>query len=461
MKELVKAEFILLAYIGLAPLLGLLIRERRHAQRWLFALMVFMTSWHINKITLMLASTEAYRGHTRGFEFSFLDVIAIALLVASTRQRTTRWLAPGAGLYMLFVALASLSIFSALNSLYVAMASLRFAKAVLVYLAAYHFLREEKDLAFFLRTLVFTLCVQAVVVLGMKYIGHVYQVAGWFEHQNSLSMWAYLCGLPLLGAALGPTDRKDTLWYSAGFVAVAIILESALSRGALAAFAGGTVLIVCLSLVERATLKRVAMTTCLALMAAAGLALSLHTLILRFTEKRNQASGDVRIAMNKCASAMLHDSLTGIGWNNCALAMNPPYPYGDAVDAWDASRGYKLNLAEVKGQVESLYWLLLSETGYPGTAAYVLFITVIGWWCLRSLWVFRRTFTASVLIGIAVALLATYLQSNLEHTLIETKNLYTWLIWLGLLARISTWAKSPGGGSPVLPYSTRSLEHCL
>jgi len=72
----------------------------------------------------------------------------------------------------------------------------------------------------------------------------------------------------------------------------------------------------------------------------------------------------------------------------------------------------------------------------------------------------RGTFAASVLTGLAVALLATYAQSSLEHTLVETKNLYAWLIWLGVVARMRVWAQRPLGESRALPPSECVLEHC-
>jgi len=75
----------------------------------------------------------------------------------------------------------------------------------------------------------------------------------------------------------------------------------------------------------------------------------------------------------------------------------------------------------------------------------------------------RGTFAASVLTGLAVALLATYAQSSLEHTLVETKNLYAWLIWLGAApARGEPGASSfrmRSGALPITPVAlTRRLQ---
>ncbi|MEI8342565.1 MAG: hypothetical protein WCH43_13660, partial [Verrucomicrobiota bacterium] len=202
MKDLIKAPLILMGYLIFAPFLGAMIKKSRKAQRTVFGLMVFMTSWHINKFTLMLDSVETYRGHTKGFEFSFIEILAVALLTASFLARrgdhSWRWLAPGTLLYLLYCAASCLSYFAAPEKVYVLMAAVRFTKIVLIYLAAYHFIREKEDVVLLLKAISFTLIVQALVVLKMKYMDHSYQVRGWFEHQNPLAMWAYLSGLPLL-----------------------------------------------------------------------------------------------------------------------------------------------------------------------------------------------------------------------------------------------------------------------
>src|SRR5437667_8781542 len=135
MLDIIKGLVALIMYLVVAPALGHWLRERRDRQRWVFALLVFATSWHINKITFMIHSIDWYRGATKGFEFSLLDVFAIALLI-SGRNPIGRWFAPGAALYLLYVGASWVSIFAAPEPLYVWMAGVRFVKAVLVYLAA-------------------------------------------------------------------------------------------------------------------------------------------------------------------------------------------------------------------------------------------------------------------------------------------------------------------------------------
>jgi hypothetical protein len=94
--------------------------------------------------------------------------------------------------------------------------------------------------------------------------------------------------------------------------------------------------------------------------------------------------------MNLASAAMLRESWVGIGWNNFALTINPPYPYGEVIDQWERDRGHRVDADYAKGVVESHYWLLLAENGYPGLMGYLLFIGVTGWWVVRGIRAGRR-----------------------------------------------------------------------
>ena len=237
LSDWVKAPIILFMYCVVAPAIAFYIKDSRQKQRRAFALLVFMTSWQINKITMMLDSIDWYRGATKGFEFGWMDVMAIALLMSSALKKRRPWrrLAPGTLLYLLYIGCSLISIFHAPEKVYTLMAAWRFSKAVLVYVAAFHFLRDEEDLLVFLRTLAMTLIVQMFVVLKMKYKDHIFQVMGWFEHQNALAMWSYMCGFALLAAGLGEASKKDTTPVPGGLPG----LGRDRAIGAVAGVAGG------------------------------------------------------------------------------------------------------------------------------------------------------------------------------------------------------------------------------
>jgi len=439
LSDWIKAPIILLGYLVFAPLLGAMIGSRPVVRRWILGLMVFITSWHINKMTLMLGSIDWYRGQVRGFEFSWMDILSIALVVSLRSDRTRPALGwpTGAGLYLLYCAMSALSIVHALNPLYATMATFKYTKATLVFVAVYWAVREEEDLRFILRAMGFTLLVQSLVALQMKYVQHIYQVRGWFEHQNAMAMWAYLLGLPLLACAMARIAKVDARWCVAGFGASAILVQAALSRASLLFFAGGVVVTILFSLVEKITARRIIFTAALGFVGFLGVLASLHTLMTRFHDDGNQASSETRVVMNLAAHDMLHSTFWGVGWNNFALAINAPYPYGDVIDDWERDRGHKVDDTYAKGVVESHYWLLLAETGYFGAGAYFLLIGASLWWCLRGVFRYRHTLLGAFCIGLGIALAITYLHSNFERTLTQTKNLYAWLILLAIAAKLS------------------------
>jgi hypothetical protein len=450
LNDLEKAPIILVQYGVIAPALGFAIKDNRKYQRWVFALLVFMTSWQINKITMMLDSIDWYRGATKGFEFGWMDVMSIALLLSSYLKKRRPWqmLAPGTALYGLYIACSMLSTFHAANKVYALMAAWRFSKAVLAYLAAFHFLREEDDLMLFLRTLAWTMVVQMLVVLKMKYKDHIFQVMGWFEHQNALAMWAYMCGFAMLAAGLSSVNKKDTRLLLVGYLCSGIVVQSALSRASLIAYAIGTIIIFCLSLADQVTKKRLVTMLSIAVLGFIGLLMALPTLIMRFGDDKNAASAELRTMLNTSAMEMLHDSPTGVGWNNFVIMANSPYSYGDVIDDWTRSRGMNVDPDEVHPQPESHYWLMLAENGYPGFYTYLLFIGVTTFWAARGIRVYRRTPIGAFLIGVTVAMVITYIHSNAERVLTQTKNLYAWLIFLGIVARLEYTRRQMVKGKP-------------
>ncbi len=289
MQELIKILSLLLIYGVLAPAVGYLIRSRPLWQKVLFGLMCFMTIGGLlfpAEWGLTLQSVELYRGHARGFHVYFNEAIAVALLVTQSLRRPAhfRWLAPGMWLYLIFYLLGMATVFWAASPNYVLMAAFKATKMLILCTVIYNFIQEEKDLRFFLAVMACTLCWEMLVVLFHKYGLKNYQNKGTFSHQNSLTMYTALIAMVFLGAWLGPRFRGINLCLL-GFVACGIIVESALSRAGLAAFAVGTIGVISLSLIERVTTRRIVVLTGLTGVGLIGLGFAADTLIKRFTEK--------------------------------------------------------------------------------------------------------------------------------------------------------------------------------
>jgi len=442
---LTTVDFIKLAIVAplffmLAPATGFFLKDRLAWQRGVFAAMCFMT---INGLLaagnwgLTLDSIETYRGHTKGYHFFFNEALAIALIVAKWREdkKSFRWLPPGIGWYFLYCGISLLSLENAPDKNLVFMAAHKQIFATVLMLATFNTLRTEDDLKFFLRVMTGTMAWELFVCLKMKYLQHMYQVHGTFEHQNPLAMYSILIGMVFLATALGPPFKRAN-WILFGFLACAAIVECTLSRGALVMFGLGTIAVTGLSLMEKVTSRRVLLTATMSVVGALGLVLALDTIISRFHDKGNQSSADLREVMKDACRAMVHDHSLGVGWNNYALVVNPPYPYAEIYYDWVRSRNMQVRPDQANPVVESHYYLLLAENGYVGLIAWLVLISIGLWRNVRAFFFFGHSFLRCLSLGIFMGCLLNYVQSTLERVLVQPRNLMLWLILFGITARL-------------------------
>ncbi len=467
MPESVKILLLSLIYLGFAPAVGFSIRSSRFAQRVCFFLMLF-TSVMIYRLVSTapgFPQETFYRGHTRGYEFTVMEVLAVILLFTGRgpAQGRAPWIPPGFWFYMAYCVAGFCSIFSSANPNFTMMAFVKFTKILLVFVAAFHFFREEKDVHFFLRSAAWVLIVQAVVSLYYKYIVNIYQVKAWFEHQNSMVMYTYMLGVPLLTAALSRLkNTRSTILYLAGYVSCGLSVQAALSRAGMLFFLIATGIGVLLSLRDRFTPKRLAIIGVMFVIGSAGLAYSMKTIVGRFHDKVNEQSKNVRNMLNASSRHMLSDyPIFGTGWNTYGLMINPPYPYGDNFDEDARSQGLKEYRDSDYGKPisESWYYLIMAETGTMGILTLITFLLVTLFWSFRTVLRCRGTFRAAVAMGLFAGMGCNYLQSNYERVLTQPKNMVAWMICLGLVARLEWWrrqdrrlgkgVKRGSGGVPV------------
>ena len=453
--DLIKLAIVGPLFFMLAPGAGIILKNRLAWQRIVFAAMCFMT---INGLLgpgnwgLTIGSIESYRGHTKGYHFYFNHALAIALIVAKWREdsKSFRWLPPGLGWYLLYCGVSLLSITNAPDKNYAIMAAHKTIFATVLMIATFNTLRTEDDFKFFLRVMVWTMAWELFVCLKMKYLGHMYQIHGTFEHQNPLAMYSLMIAMVFLAVGLGP-QYKGANWIMFAFVVCAAIIECTLSRGALAMFAAGTILTVGLSLAEKITARRLVTTATMSVVGAIGLVLVLDTVISRFHDQGNKASGELREVMKDCCRAMVKDQSLGIGWNNYALLINYPYPYAEIYYDWDRSRGMKPNYEEANGVVESHYYLLLAENGYISLGAWLVVIFVGLWRNLRAFLFFDHSFLRVLSLGIFMGCALNYAQSTLERVLVQPRNLMLWLILMGIIARIEIMRREARKHKLVVP----------
>lgn len=450
LKEVEKIVCITFLYGAAVPVFSLLIKGRPNVQRVVFGLICVMIPSGLTRAQewgLTLASLDLnvhfYRGHATGYHFYFIEALALSLVLAQALDRWRsgfRLIPPGLWLYLIHCALSFISIVNAPNANFVCMAAFKAVKIVVIFIAAYNFFISEKNLNVFLLAMSLVIFIQLVATLRQRYILGIYQVTGTFEHQNSLSMFVTMIGLVFLAVTLGPKSRWSNL-YLASYLACGFIQQSTFSRAGIVVFAAGSIGVAMLSLVDKITIRRLTLLGALGCVALAGIALSIDTIKARFSDYGNEASGMTRKLLNQASRNMVEDYPLGIGWNNFAFAINRPYPYGNIIDQWELEGGVTIDPHHQKGVVESLYYLILSETGWQGLISFLLFMGVFLWWNIRGGWFYRYHFLGALSLGIAAGCGSNYLHSTLERVLIQPRNMMLWLMLLALAARIEIWRR--------------------
>jgi hypothetical protein len=439
MVDLIKAIVLFGGYCVIAPIGGYILSKDRRMEDFAAVLLIFLLGLHIDTTVLMLGSIEWYRGVTKGYEFTMMEVLSISLIFATlcNSQRRFVWLPLGTLLWFLYVGASSLSAFSALNINYVCMSILKHAKVWLIVYAIANYVRSRREVHVVLTGIAIMLIYQFIIVAKMKWIDGFYQVRGLFEHQNPLAMFTYMAALPILAVAMSPACSKiRSGFYFFAFACSSIIVLASLSRAALAFFAMGTIAVVAAGFFDRVSVRRISLVVLMAMGGAFVLAMTAETIISRFNDEGNEASGETREVMNLASKAMIQDKPLGVGWNNFGKAINHPYPYGDVIDDWNRDRGHKVDTEYAKGVVESHYWLLKAETGWPGFLTFMCFIIYISVRCVPLIIMRRGSLEAAVAIGILVGFGITYVHSGLERVLTQTKNLALWMTYIGLLSAL-------------------------
>ncbi|MGB0745140.1 MAG: hypothetical protein ACPGSB_11510, partial [Opitutales bacterium] len=291
MVDLIKGFVLVNGYLVIGPIGGYILAKDRRMEDFAVYFLMFMLGLHIDTTVLMLGSIEWYRGVTKGYEFTMMEILSVSILFSTAFHSERKFiiLPLGTLLWFLYIAASSLSIFSALNTNYVFMSILKHAKAWLIVWAICNYVRTRREVHIILTGISIMLIYQFIIVAKMKWVDGYYQVRGLFEHQNPLAMFTYMAALPILAVAMSPaTSRTRGLIYFFAFACSSIIVLASLSRAALAFFAMGTTAVVAAGFFDRISLRRFMTVSLMALAGAMVLAMTMDTIISRFNDEGNE-----------------------------------------------------------------------------------------------------------------------------------------------------------------------------
>jgi hypothetical protein len=459
--DYVKLALLALILFVLAPAYGFKIRHRPNWQRATFFVMCFTivggffqaAEWGFTIHPIL------YRGTARGYHFFWTEFLAVALLWAQMlgNWREFKFFPPGFWLWILYCCASLISFFNAPALLQASFAAVKAFKIVVIFVVAFNFIRTDDDLRFVIKCVSGVMIWELIASMKQKYVDHVYQVMGTFEHQNSLCMFAIMIGMVFLAMAMGPRHKSSNYFLFAYLVCAAVV-QSSFSRGGLVIFAFGTVCVIAASLLDRVTPRRVKVLAVLGCIGLLGSMLAMDSIMKRFNQYGNDESKKTRELLNLSARMMLQDHWAGIGWNNFAETINKPWRYGDHIDHWQEMNGNPVDRTYKKGTCESLWYLLLAETGYPGFVTYLLILVAYLWWNVRNAIFFRHHYLGAISIGIFFGCLMNYMQSFLERVLTQPRNMMLWFILLAVTSRINVWRKAEKKRRALLRREIRVLR---
>jgi hypothetical protein len=366
----------------------------------------------INPVDVTFFSHTLYRGDIRGLEFGVTDWLSITMIIAMlsaprwrkrklyTRNSNELWM-------LLYLALCTLSVVSALIPQFAFFGVTKLLRAYATFWIAYNFIRSEDDLRFIIWCVVGLSFYSFFQVLMDKYVLGVYPPRGSFPHQNGLATFQNMMNFIIFAFLMQDSTKlfdKRTLVYWAAFGAGTLTTLSTLSRGGIATFVLGCALIVVLTffLKQHSTKikKKFAAIGVMFLLSLPVLVIVLPEVIKRF-ETAPVESKEGRHVANLASANMGHDYFFGVGINNYSYAINY-MPYGQHIAPMD------------RGIAHHIFWLHYAELGIFGVILYILLTGTFMWIALRFIMKRGDSLERVFAIGVLTAFVINWLIGTLE-----------------------------------------------
>ena len=191
----------------------------------------------------------AWHGISKGIFLSFIDTLALALLVTRPPAHYRISLVPLIAVYLLTIAA---SLVFAPNRVAGGFVLFQVAQLGILFVAMAGELQRPTAVRSLLKGLAVGLVIQAAYVVREK-LGGMVQAPGTFEHQNVLGLAVELSLLPMIAAVM--EGERSKLVY-AGIAAGAICVAGGGSRGTMGFLAMGVVVVVVSSVIRRGTRRK-------------------------------------------------------------------------------------------------------------------------------------------------------------------------------------------------------------
>lgn len=409
---------------------------RKEYSRVLFFLAMFF-SCRLNE-TINFVSHEFYKGTSRGFEVTLVDVTALSIfftLPFIKKSKDIMLFPPGTILYGLYFLFSVVSILNSSNSLVSFFEVWKLARMYFFYWVLVNLLDENLLSKDFLKNLKYMLAYIFLVVLFDKYWNGVYQAKGPFPHQNSLVMYVNFFGSICFSHFLN--SKKNTkIW---GFFSAASLVLTILtfSRAGLVFYLLTLGIIFTLSVITRFNFKKVKLTFFALILSVPIVIKSMDSIVTRVSTAPKE-SAETRVFLAKAAVKMANENFFGVGLNNFGLKINKPYSYCSHCPSY-----HKKDNKD--GLVETTYLMIAAETGWLNL---LVFLCLLFRFYFKNLffWYHNKDKEISLIsLGLIGSLTTVIVHSCFEWVLRQTPNSYQLMIVFAVIARLAFKKKEEVG----------------
>ncbi len=413
---------LLLLIVMTGPVLAGWLRTNPRGSPWIWGLLGFLPfvigPWHLYVAPY---STGSWPGYVKGWEISFLDAIAVGILVATHGRRPNIVLILPFLAYILAVTIA---IYQAQYAKLAFSYVFQLARMFILFIAVSRVAIDERGAKAVFAGLVVGLATQALYALVAR-AGGALQTGGSLGHQNLLGFVSHMVLIPAFAAFLAGKWRRIAIpGMLSGLIAV--ILTA--SRATIAFSAAGLGLTLLISMSLRFSGRKVALGVMAIVTFAGSYPLAKASLDRRFQEQQSTffTEDKEREAFTRAAQFMLADHPMGVGPNHYVVVAN--------TGGYSAKAGVAWRSASRATNVHNTYLLTAAETGYLGLLTFSFLLASALWYAFSTAFRFRRQPGAELLIGLGCALFTICIHMMFEWVFVMYPAQYIFVISLGLIA---------------------------
>ena len=395
-------------------------------ERVIVFLMIFFTCNLMG--TIHFCSHRLYRGTSRGFEITLVDLATLVLffVIVIKPKYKVKLFPPGSLLYFLYLLVSIISIKNSANTLFSWFEVLSMVRMYFYFWVWYNYFSDIKNLETALKMLSIIIVFIFLYVAYDKRMGD-YQPNGPFAHQNSMSMYMMvLGGWTLAMLCEVKMDQIKTIIVTILFGMCSAAEMLGLSRGGVVCYAGCCAVVIFFSFLVKYKARKMVIVILIGCVGFCGLLLYANAIYERFMYAP-KSSLECRKNLATSAINMANDKFFGIGLNNFGVKVNAEYPYSEHA----MPKGFK------EGLVETIYLMVAAETGWMNLGIFILMLLYFFILNVINIFRYRRTPYVYIAVGIAGGLSAIYVQSSLEWVLKQTCNFYQMMFMFAIVVSMS------------------------